>query len=544
MGLKSKIHIISLAVVGTTLLAPNAYGDGSCSPNCSWYAVWCTVCPPPPPPPPAPPSCATDPNGCNSSNMPTQPPGNFSSPQANPILQGDPSDGLTPQAPIQVAPTTITVTAPMPPPIETVSAPINTTLDQIPLQELPAAPTNNIPADACKPGQTVIPIAGGATWDCSGTPTAQSSPPANQNSQANDNGAEDCPNAYQAAQVSCGNNSPAAQQALNNQMALSPLAANGGVNGACAAMQMQSLQMMKGAQGMNSACAPSIQDCLANCNDTTDASDMKMKAQCQTMQAQNSGGYQNTLAQSLSGLLTAEQCQQMTAAQMSGQCTGGNATTFTCNPGGFCATYPGATQCQAINTVCGGAGGAGNPLCAQMQAAQNGANANLGISSSGDGLGGGGAGGGGGGGGLNPSQLGNHAQAASSDGGSAGGGGGGGMGGGGGGSAAGDPGTNLKAGGKAPDSGNSFGVGSGAGGAGAAAMAEEGGGGGGGSAAGEADHNPFEDLLKFLPGHKEAERELASENFMLKNGITGAGDLSNFDKITRVMNLKRPYMVP
>lgn len=67
-------------------------------------------------------------------------------------------------------------------------------------------------------------------------------------------------------------------------------------------------------------------------------------------------------------------------------------------------------------------------------------------------------------------------------------------------------------------------------------------GGGGGMGSGN-DKDKF-DLSKFLPGaEKDPKRDPASDK-LLAEGITGANDLSNFEKVTRMMNKKRPAFKP
>lgn len=64
--------------------------------------------------------------------------------------------------------------------------------------------------------------------------------------------------------------------------------------------------------------------------------------------------------------------------------------------------------------------------------------------------------------------------------------------------------------------------------------------GGGGSGSGKGGPDQL-DLSKFLPG---AERAPAGTdgNLLKAQGITAANDLSNFEKVSRMMNKKRPYM--
>jgi hypothetical protein len=54
------------------------------------------------------------------------------------------------------------------------------------------------------------------------------------------------------------------------------------------------------------------------------------------------------------------------------------------------------------------------------------------------------------------------------------------------------------------------------------------------------------DLSKYLPGGEldPAKRDIAAANDLRAQGITGANDLSNFEKVTRMMNKKRPLMKP
>jgi hypothetical protein len=53
------------------------------------------------------------------------------------------------------------------------------------------------------------------------------------------------------------------------------------------------------------------------------------------------------------------------------------------------------------------------------------------------------------------------------------------------------------------------------------------------------------DLSQYLPGGDlDPRRGIASVEDLKSKGITGANDLSNFEKVTRMMNKKRPYMKP
>ena len=76
-------------------------------------------------------------------------------------------------------------------------------------------------------------------------------------------------------------------------------------------------------------------------------------------------------------------------------------------------------------------------------------------------------------------------------------------------------------------------------------VATEGGGGGGRGAAGSAYRSPF-DLSKYLPGGENdpnAKRAPASAD-LRGQGITAAGDVSNFEKINRIMQRKRAMLKP
>jgi hypothetical protein len=66
--------------------------------------------------------------------------------------------------------------------------------------------------------------------------------------------------------------------------------------------------------------------------------------------------------------------------------------------------------------------------------------------------------------------------------------------------------------------------------------------GGGGGGMGK-DGNPI-DLSKFLPGGENdpSKRDPAGAGELAAQGITGANDISNFEKITRMMNKKKPGM--
>ena len=326
------------------------------------------------------------------------------------------------------------------------------------------------------------------------------------------------------AKQNCISGGQASQMAMMAQMMSRNVGGGTSAFAACTALKAQGYTSLAGAMGIYAACKASIKDCTSTCGQNS-----TLLKRCQGYDKQVMMAMAPLLLGAGGSLLSANQCEQVIAEQQATSCTNpNNVSSLACNPQMYCAAHTLDPNCAAYNAgACNGSpAGAANPVCVALGRAGAGSGLSTTLPTGPGGVGAND-------GEMNPPYAGYNAPNHGGGGdGSVAGGSGGGMGG-----PGAYPGGPNGAPGGARDSGVKGDIGGGTGGGtagGAVAMGNSTNGGGGGG--GKSDEL---DLSRFLPNGDLAKRDIASGNELANKGITGPNDLSNFEKITRMMNLKR-----